>query len=172
MVRTTSADAAGSDAEAGAAFNWPVRVYFEDTDAGGVVYYANYLKFFERCRTEWLRALGIDQSTLAREQGIQFVVAAIDAKYLQPARLDDELAIVARVLQLGRCSIVFDRPARLDVRISLAGSCSPPPMPTPKRSIRTFGISHRVRVRRYPRIRCYCSRSMWIRRCRPSTGGC
>ena len=109
MVRTTSADAAGSDAEAGAAFKWPVRVYFEDTDAGGVVYYANYLKFFERCRTEWLRALGIDQSTLTREQGVQFVVAAIDAKYLQPARLDDELAIVARVVQLGRCSIVFDQ---------------------------------------------------------------
>ena len=108
-MRTTSADAAGSDAEAGAAFRWPVRVYFEDTDAGGVVYYANYLKFFERCRTEWLRALGIDQSTLAREQGVAFVVAGIDAKYLQPARLDDELAIEARVVQLGRCSIVFEQ---------------------------------------------------------------
>jgi len=107
MVRTTSADAAGSDA--GTAFRWPVRVYFEDTDAGGVVYYANYLKFFERCRTEWLRALGIDQSTLAREQGVGFVVAGIDAKYLQPARLDDELAIEARVVHLGGCSIVFEQ---------------------------------------------------------------
>ena len=109
MVRTTSADAAGSDAEAGTAFRWPVRIYFEDTDAGGVVYYANYLKFFERCRTEWLRALGIDQSTLARERGVQFVVAGIEAKYLRPARLDDELAIEARVVHLGGCSIVFEQ---------------------------------------------------------------
>jgi acyl-CoA thioester hydrolase len=92
-------------------FRWPVRVYYEDTDAGGVVYYANYLKFFERCRTEWLRALGIDQSALAREQGLQFVVARIEVKYLAPARLDDELTIEARLAQLGRCSLAFEQVA-------------------------------------------------------------
>jgi acyl-CoA thioester hydrolase len=89
-----------------------VRVYYEDTDAGGVVYYANYLKYFERCRTEWLRALGADQSALAREQGLQFVVARIQVEYVQPARLDDELAIEARALQIGRCSILFEQLAR------------------------------------------------------------
>jgi len=93
------------------AFTWPVRVYYEDTDAGGVVYYANYLKFFERCRTEWLRALGVDQATLAREQGLQFVVTEIEAKYLAPARLDDELTVEARVDQLGRCSLAFEQRA-------------------------------------------------------------
>jgi acyl-CoA thioester hydrolase len=92
-------------------FRWPVRVYYEDTDAGGVVYYANYLKFFERCRTEWLRELGIDQSALALEQGLQFVVARIEVKYLAPARLDDELTIEARLAHLGRCSLAFDQVA-------------------------------------------------------------
>jgi acyl-CoA thioester hydrolase len=94
------------------AFEWTVRVYYEDTDAGGVVYYANYLKFFERCRTEWLRALGIDQSELGRSQGLQFVVTEIEAKYLSPARLDDELAIEAQVAHLGRCSLVFQQRAK------------------------------------------------------------
>jgi acyl-CoA thioester hydrolase len=110
-VRATSPEAAGSSAASGAAptFEWPVRVYYEDTDAGGVVYYANYLKYFERCRTEWLRVLGVDQSALAREQGLQFVVARIEAEYLQPARLDDELVIHARALQVGHCSILFEQ---------------------------------------------------------------
>jgi acyl-CoA thioester hydrolase len=96
----------------GAVFVWPLRVYYEDTDAGGVVYYANYLKFFERCRTEWLRSLGVDQSELVRERGLQFVVAEIHAKYLAPARLDDELRIEAWVLRLGRCSLDFEQRAR------------------------------------------------------------
>jgi acyl-CoA thioester hydrolase len=110
-VRATSPEAEGSSAASAGVFTfkWPVRVYYEDTDVGGVVYYANYLKYFERCRTEWLRALGVDQSALAREQGLQFVVARIEAEYLQPARLDDALVIEARVAQLGRCSIVFDQ---------------------------------------------------------------
>ena len=74
-VRATSLEAAGSSAASAGVFTfkWPARVYYEDTDAGGVVYYANYLKYFERCRTEWLRALSIDQSALLREQGLQFV---------------------------------------------------------------------------------------------------
>ena len=110
-MRATSLEATGTSAASGGAFRfkWPVRVYYEDTDAGGVVYYANYLKYFERCRTEWLRALGVDQSALAREQGLQFVVARIEAEYLRPARLDDELAIEARASQIGRCSILFEQ---------------------------------------------------------------
>jgi acyl-CoA thioester hydrolase len=100
-----------SGAAPGSAFAWPVRVYYEDTDAGGVVYYANYLKFFERCRTEWLRALGIDQTALAREQGLLFVVAELEARYLAPAGLDDELLIEARVAQMRRCSLVFEQRA-------------------------------------------------------------
>jgi len=113
-VRATSPKAAGSSAACAAAFTfkWSVRVYYEDTDAGGVVYYANYLKYFERCRTEWLRALGVDQSALAREQGLQFVVARIEAEYLQPAALDDELVIQARALQIGHCSILFEQLAQ------------------------------------------------------------
>jgi acyl-CoA thioester hydrolase len=73
------------------AFSIPVRVYYEDTDAGGVVYYANYLKFFERCRTEWMRFAGHDQSQLATEAGIGFVARKASCEYLKPARLDDEL---------------------------------------------------------------------------------
>jgi acyl-CoA thioester hydrolase len=93
-------------------FIWRIRVYYEDTDSGGVVYYANYLKFFERCRTECLRALGVDQSSLVRDQGLQFAVVRIETEYLQPARLDDELVIEARVTRLGPCSIDFDQVAR------------------------------------------------------------
>ena len=95
-----------------AAFIWQLRVYYEDTDAGGVVYYANYLKFFERCRTEWLRALGVDQSEFAREQGLGFVVTELQVRYLRPAYLDDQLSVEARVTQLGRCSLVFLQHAR------------------------------------------------------------
>ena len=101
-----------SGADPAAPFTWPVRVYYEDTDAGGVVYYANYLKFFERCRTEWLRALGVDQSALALSPGLQFVVAEVEVKYFAPARLDDELLIDTRTVSLGRCSIVFEQSAR------------------------------------------------------------
>lgn len=74
-------------------FSVPIRVYYEDTDAGGVVYYANYLKFLERCRTEWLRALGYDQSALLRDPGIAFVVRSVSLEFLKPARLDDVLSV-------------------------------------------------------------------------------
>ncbi|HEU0202714.1 MAG TPA: tol-pal system-associated acyl-CoA thioesterase [Burkholderiaceae bacterium] len=93
-------------------FRWPVRVYYEDTDAAGVVYYANYLKFFERCRTEWLRALGIEQRVLAATDGLQFVVADLALAYRRPARLDDELIIEARITELGRSFLVFVQEAR------------------------------------------------------------
>ncbi len=89
------------------AFTWTVRVYYEDTDAGGIVYYANYLKFFERARTEWLRAIGVGQHGLLEQHGAMFVVknAAID--YHAPARLDDELRLTLQIEKLGRASVHF-----------------------------------------------------------------
>lgn len=84
-----------------------LRVYYEDTDAGGVVYYANYLKYMERGRTEWLRALGVDQSDVARECGRVFMVVAMEIKYLQPARLDDLLTVRTQVTRIGRASLNF-----------------------------------------------------------------
>ncbi len=80
------------------AFVWPVRVYYEDTDAGGVVYYANYLKFMERARTEWLRALGFEQTALKDEHNVVFVVRALAAEYLRPALFNDELAVSVTLL--------------------------------------------------------------------------
>lgn len=88
-------------------FEWPVRVYYEDTDAGGVVYYANYLKFMERARTEWLRRLGFGQEALMRDAGILFAVRRVAIDYLMPARLDDELRVEARIGALGRASLNF-----------------------------------------------------------------
>lgn len=93
-------------------FSIDVRVYWEDTDAGGVVYYANYLKFFERARTEWLRSHGIDQQAVAREQGLLFVVSRADVRYCSPARLDDALRISASVTQAGGASLEFVQEAR------------------------------------------------------------
>ena len=88
-----------------------IRVYYEDTDAGGVVYYANYLKYFERARTEWLRRLGIDQSLLATTERRLFVVKNVEIQYRRPARLDDELTIQTEVSHLGRASIRFGQRA-------------------------------------------------------------
>jgi acyl-CoA thioester hydrolase len=96
----------------GQTFTWTVRVYYEDTDTGGVVYYANYLKFFERARTEWLRAAGFGQQELASGQGLQFVVARVECDYKRPARLDDVIRIDVRVVHAGRASVVFEQTAR------------------------------------------------------------
>jgi acyl-CoA thioester hydrolase len=82
-----------------------VRVYWEDTDAGGVVFYANYLKFFERARTEWLRALGFEQQRLKDEQGVMFVVTDTTVRYLRPARLDDQLTLTVSVRHAARVSM-------------------------------------------------------------------
>ena len=90
-------------------FRWPLRVYWEDTDAGGIVFYANYLKFFERARTEWLRTLGISQQRLKRETGSMFVVAQSNVNYLRPARLDDELIVTARLAQSGLASMTIEQ---------------------------------------------------------------
>ena len=92
-------------------FTWPVRVYWEDTDAGGIVFYANYLKFFERARTEWLRSLGVAQGTLKEEAKGMFVVSETSVRYLSPARLDDELLVTAKVNDWGRASLIIDQQA-------------------------------------------------------------
>lgn len=89
------------------AYTWPVRVYYEDTDAGGVVYYANYLRFLERARTEWLRELGYDQGVLAKEQGVLFVVRAVNIDYLRPSFYDDRLQITVEPAKVGGTSIEF-----------------------------------------------------------------
>ncbi|TNF61934.1 MAG: tol-pal system-associated acyl-CoA thioesterase [Burkholderiales bacterium] len=98
---------------AGAPFRWPVRIYWEDTDAGGIVFYANYLKFFERARTEWLRHLGIGQQRLREEVGGMFVVTGTALSYHRPARLDDLLVVTASVRESGRASITIAQTASL-----------------------------------------------------------
>jgi acyl-CoA thioester hydrolase len=90
-------------------FRWQVRVYYEDTDAGGVVYYANYLRFMERARSEWLRGLGWDQSRLGRDHGIVFAVRRADLRFLRPARLDDLLIVTAGIDKTSRTSIDFSQ---------------------------------------------------------------
>ena len=88
-------------------FTWTIRVYYEDTDAGGVVFYANYLKFFERARTEWLRAAGIGQFEMTENHGVMFVVKSTALDYHAPARLDNELKLTVVVEKLGRASVQF-----------------------------------------------------------------
>lgn len=90
-------------------FVFPVRVYWEDTDGQGVVFYANYIKFFERARTEWLRKLGFGQNQLKRDTGGMFVVGETTARYLRPAKLDDLLHVTVKVLQQGRSSLTFEQ---------------------------------------------------------------
>lgn len=92
-------------------FVWPVRVYYEDTDAGGLVYYANYLRFFERCRTEWMRALGFGQRDLDERYGVRFVVATAEIQYLRSAALDDDLVIDARIAGRHASYAVFEQQA-------------------------------------------------------------
>jgi acyl-CoA thioester hydrolase len=104
-----------------APFRWPVRVYWEDTDAGGIVFYANYLKFFERARTEWLRSLGIAQSALRESTGGMFIVGETAVRYHRPARLDDELLVTAAVRETGRASLIIVQQALLKDPAWIAG---------------------------------------------------
>lgn len=90
-------------------FEWPVRVYYEDTDAQGLVYYANYFRFMERARTEWLRALGVDQARLLRQQRRMFVVASTHADFVVPARFNDELIVTARLAKLTRATFDIEQ---------------------------------------------------------------
>jgi acyl-CoA thioester hydrolase len=93
-------------------FVWPIRVYYEDTDSGGVVYYANYLKFMERARTEWLRSLGFEQDRLLAREGIIFAVRSVDVGYHRPARFNDALEVSASLAARGRASLTFYQEVR------------------------------------------------------------
>ena len=90
-----------------APFTWPVRVYWEDTDAGGVVYHASYLRFLERARSEWLRAQGVDQMAFKQATGLAFMVRAMELDFLRPALLDDELVVTVAVKEWRAASILF-----------------------------------------------------------------
>ncbi|MFN9730666.1 MAG: tol-pal system-associated acyl-CoA thioesterase [Pseudomonadota bacterium] len=125
-----------------APFTWRVRVYWEDTDAGGVVYHAAYLRFLERARSEWLRAAGIDQSRLASEQRLLFAVTEADLRFLAPARLDDELQVSCVVERVGGASLRFSQDAvrladnrhvlsaRVRAACLAAGTFRPRPVPS------------------------------------------
>jgi len=121
-------------------FNFPVRVYWEDTDAGRVVYYASYLKFLERARTEWLRELGIDQVKLLREERLQFVVVEANVRYHRPARFDDELVVSVTLESMRGASIAMGQEVRrageLLVSASVRAACidaeSLKPRPLPR----------------------------------------
>jgi acyl-CoA thioester hydrolase len=132
-------------------FVWPVRVYYEDTDSGGVVYYANYLRFCERARTEYLRALGFEQDVLARESGVLFVVSRVIVEYRRPARFNDLLDVTATLRRAGRASLLFDQqilPAgtgqdgealcTAEVRIACVDAADFRPRPMPKIILETL----------------------------------
>ncbi|MHB8746748.1 MAG: tol-pal system-associated acyl-CoA thioesterase [Gammaproteobacteria bacterium] len=93
-------------------FIWPVRVYYEDTDSGGVVYYANYLRFMERARTEWLRSLGFEQDELLKRDNILFAVRSVSLDYFKPARFNDRLLVSASIYTRGHASLGFEQNVR------------------------------------------------------------
>ena len=120
-------------------FHWPVRIYYEDTDAGGIVFYANYLKFFERARTEWLRASGVNQQVLSENEGAIFVVKNANIDYHAPAKLDDVLDLTLSIEKLGRASVQFTQQAWLgdlllasaSVKVGCVDATSLRPRPLP-----------------------------------------
>lgn len=93
-------------------FIWQVRVYYEDTDSGGVVYYANYLRFLERARTEWLRSFGIEQDQLAQQDGLIFAVRSVQLEYVKPAKFNDLLDVSVAISKKGNASLTFDQAIR------------------------------------------------------------
>ena len=95
-------------------FSLAVRVYYEDTDAGGVVYYANYFKFMERARTEWLRQLGVEQDELVRREGVLFAVHSAAADFVRPARFNDNLLVTVAIRRMGGASITFTQSVERD----------------------------------------------------------
>ena len=90
-------------------FNWPIRVYYEDTDAAGVVYHSNYLKYMERARTEWLRAIGFSQQVLREKSGNIIVIAELDIKFIKPAKLDDLIEVKSTLIKVSGASFLFDQ---------------------------------------------------------------
>lgn len=135
-----------------APFRHRLRVYWEDTDAGGVVFYANHLKFFERARTEWLRALGIGQQDLRERTGAIFVVAETAVRYLRPARLDDELEVSVELQDAGRASLVVaqaswrgaERIAEGTIRIGCVDAGTFRPQRIPSAVLDAIGQAHRL----------------------------
>jgi acyl-CoA thioester hydrolase len=113
-------------AAASSAFIWPIRVYWEDTDAGGVVYHASYLRFLERARSEWLRALGYGQDAMREREGVLFVVRAMRLEFLRAARLDDELVVTVALGERRRASLLMRQTIRcgetplLDAEVKVA----------------------------------------------------
>ena len=103
-------------------FQWPIRVYYEDTDAGGVVFYANYLKFFERARTEMLRDLGFEQDQLIAEQEIIFVVRSVQIDYLKPARFNERLSVSAKIAVAKKASLDFEQIITRDGNVLCKGN--------------------------------------------------
>jgi acyl-CoA thioester hydrolase len=129
-------------------FSWPARVYWEDTDGGAVVYYANYLRFLERSRTEWLRARGHSQQELARAPGILFTVVSIQVDYRAPARLDDQLEITCEPKREGAASLRF---AQRIYRATRGGL--PPEAPLVEASVRVACVDARsLRPKRLPQF--------------------
>ena len=101
-------------------FSWPTRIYWEDTDAGGVVYHARYVAFMERARTEWMRALGYGQERMRSEHGMVFAVRSMQMDFIKPARLDDALQVSATLVQLKKASMVFDQRVERDGELLLS----------------------------------------------------
>jgi len=127
-------------------FSWPVRVYYEDTDAGGIVYYANYLKFMERARSELLRSLGFEQDELA-QQGLIFAVHRAEVDYIKPARFNNALTVTANIIQQKKVSLTFDQEvhneqgelcSRGKIKIVCLDSESFKPRPIPQAILRTI----------------------------------
>jgi acyl-CoA thioester hydrolase len=120
-------------------FSIPIRVYYEDTDAGGVVYYANYLRFMERARTEWLRHLGFEQDELARDPGVLFAVRSAKLEFLKPARFNEVLGVTVAIHERGRASLTFRQHIRRgadtlcdgEIRVACLGAESFAPCPIP-----------------------------------------
>lgn len=130
-------------------FEHGLRVYWEDTDAGGVVFYANYLRFFERARTEWLRAAGFEQERLRHEHGVLFVVSEARIRYLAPARLDDWLAVTVEPIEIGRASLLVRQQARRgeqrlaegEIRVGCVGAHDFKPCRMPAALVQALNLS-------------------------------
>lgn len=131
------------------AFVWPVRVYWEDTDAGGVVYYANYLKFMERARSEWLRSKGFEQDALRDQSGVIFVVRRVEIDYLAPARFNDALDVSVVLHEAGRASLVVrqellrggERLARAEVTLACVDAARFKPVKMPEPLLQTLHLA-------------------------------
>lgn len=131
-----------------AEFRWKVRVYYEDTDLGGVVYHANYLRFMERARTEWLRSLGFEQDVLRNHHSLQFVVVDAAVKFRRPARFNEELTVSVRIGHAGRASLTFHQEVRGpddielctgEIRVACIDADTFKPRPLPREILREFG---------------------------------